>query len=309
MIKMKNIISFFSSVIIIAVFIMNKDYIVNLTRDIVYSNREVIIPQSNQYEKDYEFKYFKKSKDFIPHKYDDLINIFYTVLDKGWNEFTFYCDDEYIDCLEDISILSNDQKFLSEINNFVHPYNSYKSIRTIYDDTGKITIMIDKLYTDEEIDKIDKEIDIWMNEYIINNMSNEDKIKVMHDNIINKTKYDETRAGTNNSSYDSARITGLLYDHYAICSAYTDMMAVILSKLNIPNFKIASEDHIWNAVYLNNKWYHLDLTWDDPITTSGNNLLLHDFFLINDSELTRLDMESEKREHIYNRDLYLEFNQ
>ena len=308
MVKMKNIISCLVSIVIIAVVIIYKDDIIELTRETIYSNREVVIPKSNLFEKEYDFLYFKESKDFIPHNYDDLINIFYTTLDKGWNEFTFYCDTEYVDCLEDVSIISNDQKFLSEINNFVHPYNSYSTIRTIYDDTGKITIKINKLYSDEEIDKIDNEIDIWMTEYIRSNMSDKDKIKVMHDNIINKTKYDEGRVESDNSQYDSARIQGILYDHYAICSGYTDMMAVVLSKLNIPNFKVASDEHIWNAVYLDNRWYHLDLTWDDPITTSGKDMLLHDFFLVNDKELTKLDMEAKKRVHIYNRNIYLEFN-
>ena len=308
MIKMKNIISFFVSIIIILVVVLNLDTIISVIKDVIYSNREVFIPEANMYEKDYDFMYFKESDDFIPSNYDDLVSIFYTTLDKGWNEFTFYCDTEYEECLEDVAVISNDQKFLAEINNFVHPYNSYSTIKTLYDDTGKVTITIDKLYKDDEVDKIDKEIKIWMNEYIRDNMSTKDKIKVMHDAIINKTKYDQVRADTNNSKYDSARIQGVLYDHYAICSGYTDMMAVVLSKLNIPNFKIASEEHVWNAVYVDGKWYHLDLTWDDPITTSGRNVLLHDYFLINDNDLTRLDMSATKREHIYNRDIYLEFN-
>ena len=305
---MKNIISFFVSIIIILVVVLNLDTIISVIKDVIYSNREVFIPEANMYEKDYDFMYFKESDDFIPSNYDDLVSIFYTTLDKGWNEFTFYCDTEYEECLEDVAVISNDQKFLAEINNFVHPYNSYSTIKTLYDDTGKVTITIDKLYKDDEVDKIDKEIKIWMNEYIRDNMSTKDKIKVMHDAIINKTKYDQVRADTNNSKYDSARIQGVLYDHYAICSGYTDMMAVILSKLNIPNFKIASEEHVWNAVYVDGKWYHLDLTWDDPITTSGRNVLLHDYFLINDNDLTKLDMSATKREHIYNRDIYLEFN-
>ena len=304
---MKNIISFFVSIIIIVVIIFNIDPIIELVKDTIYSRREVIIPKANLYDKEYDFMYFKESDNFIPTSYEELVNIFYTTMDKGWNEFTFYCDVDYEDCLEDIAVISNDQKFLAEINNFVHPYNSYSTVKTFYDETGKVTISIERLYSDEEIDQIDKDISIWMNEYIRDNMSDRDKIKVMHDAIINKTKYDEVRANTNDSQYDSARIQGILYDHYAICSGYTDMMAAVLSKLDIPNFKIASDEHVWNAVYLDNKWYHLDLTWDDPITTSGRNILLHDFFLISDSKLTELDMESKKREHIYNRDIYLEF--
>ena len=185
MVKMKNIISFFVSVIVIVIIVINMETIVELVKDAIYSNREVIVPKANLYEKSYDFKYFKETNNFIPKSYDDLVSVFYTTLDKGWKEFTFYCDTEYEDCLDDVSSISNDQKFLSEINNFVHPYNSYSTIKTMYDDTGKVTIMIDKLYKDEEIHQIDIEINVWINQYVRNNMSSKDKIKVLHDAIIN----------------------------------------------------------------------------------------------------------------------------
>ncbi len=307
MIKMKNIISFFVSVIVIVVVVLNIDVIVETIKNISFLDREIVLQEANKWEKDYEFMYFKESDDFIPNNYDELVEIFYTTLDKGWKEFTFYCGDEYVDCLDDVALLSNDEKFLSEINNFVHPYNSYTTIRTLYDDTGEITLKIDRTYSDDEILIIDREINNLINENLEDEMSIRDKIKTMHDFIINNTKYDKERAETNNSKYDSARIQGILYDHYAICSGYTDIMAVILTKLGVPNYKIASEEHVWNAVYIDNNWYHLDLTWDDPISSSGRNILVHDWFLISDTELTRLDKKATKREHIYNKDIYLEF--
>ncbi len=307
MIKMKNVISFFVSVIIIVVVILNIDVITDTIKTIILSRREVVIPQSNEWQKEYDFIYFNETDNFEPNDYDELVEIFYTTLDKGWNEFTFYCGSEYEECISDVGALSNDEKFLAEINNFVHPYNSYTTIRTLYDETGEITLKIDKLYSEDDINQIDQDINKLMNDNLNDNMSIRDKIKTMHDVIINNTKYDEERYENNYSDYDSARINGLLYDHYAICSGYTDTMAVILSKLNVPNYKIASEEHVWNAVYLDDKWYHLDLTWDDPISSSGRDILLHDFFLIDDDQLTKLDMKATKREHIYNRDIYLEF--
>ncbi len=304
---MKNVISFFVSIIIIVVVILNIDVITDTIKTIILSRREVVIPQSNEWQKEYDFIYFNETDDFEPDDYDELVEIFYTTLDKGWNEFTFYCGSEYEECISDVGALSNDEKFLAEINNFVHPYNSYTTIRTLYDETGEITLKIDKLYSEDDINQIDQDINKLMNDNLNDNMSIRDKIKTMHDIIINNTKYDEERYEYNYSDYDSARINGLLYDHYAICSGYTDTMAVILSKLNVPNYKIASEEHVWNAVYLDDKWYHLDLTWDDPISSSGRDILLHDFFLIDDDQLTKLDMKATKREHIYNRDIYLEF--
>ncbi|UKI58189.1 MAG: hypothetical protein L6V81_01725 [Clostridium sp.] len=37
----------------------------------------------------------------------------------------------------------------------------------------------------------------------------------------------------------------------------------MLDKLHIPNFKVTSSEHVWNVVYYNGKWTHIDATWDD----------------------------------------------
>ena len=305
---MKNLISFLVSIIIVIVIILNMDVIIDAFKNIDLFKRKIIVPEANHWDKEYDFLYFKETDSFIPNNYEELVSIFYTTLDKGWKEFTFYCGDEYTNCLNDVATLSYDQKFLSEMNNFVHPYNSYSTIKTLYDTTGEITIKIDKIYSDEEIITIDKDIDELMNKCLKDNMSTRDKIKKMHDIIIKNTKYDQERADNNSSPYDSARIQGILYQNYGICSAYTDLMAVILSKLEIPNFKISSDEHVWNALYIDNKWYHLDLTWDDPISTSGRDVLLYDYFIITDNTLTKLDKNNNKIEHIYNKNIYLEFN-
>ncbi len=66
------------------------------------------------------------------------------------------------------------------------------------------------------------------------------------------------------------------------------------------NYKIATENHVWNYVKLDNEWLHLDLTWDDPITTDGKQVLDDAFFLIDDDELR----SKEKEQHSYNADIY-----
>ena len=68
-------------------------------------------------------------------------------------------------------------------------------------------------------------------------------------------------------------------------------MELFLEKLNIESFKVSSEKHVWNAVYLNGNWYHLDLTWDDPVTNTGAQLLLHDYFLIDTNKLKSLKID------------------
>ena len=79
-------------------------------------------------------------------------------------------------------------------------------------------------------------------------------------------------------------------------------MAIILDKFNIPNFKIISQNHIWNAVKIDGKWYHLDLTWDDPVTSDGSDVLEYNFFLITTKELENL----EKTQHVFDQSVFKE---
>ncbi|HAB65814.1 MAG TPA: hypothetical protein DCE23_00455 [Firmicutes bacterium] len=306
MIKIKNLILAFLSAIFVIFAFSKVDLIVDLVKSFLEPERKVIIEPSNNYTKNIDYLFVKKSTDYEPHSYDDLINIFYSLLDNGWLEFTFYCPLDYTECLDDVSKLSNDKVLLSDINNYVHPYNSYSSIRTIFDETGEVTIFVNKLYSSTEIIDLNKEIDKIMNELIKDNMSDVDKIKALHDYIVMHTTYDTDRSDKGNSNYDSARMTGALFEHYAICSGYTDLMAVMLDKMDIPNFKVASETHIWNAVFVNGSWLHLDLTWDDPISVTGEENYDDSFFLIDTNTLR--DKDNKSTDHVFNIDRYLEFN-
>ncbi len=94
-----------------------------------------------------------------------------------------------------------------------------------------------------------------------------------------------------------------MFEGYAICSGYTDAMALVLDRLGLNNFKVASTTHVWNAVKLNNQWLHLDLTWDDPVSqdTQKDNLL-HKFYLINTPTLEEFDIV----DHAFNKSFYIE---
>ena len=82
-------------------------------------------------------------------------------------------------------------------------------------------------------------------------------------------------------------------------------MQLFLEKLGVKNYKVSSDEHVWNAVFINNRWLHLDLTWDDPVTSTGENILDHKFFLID--TLTLLNLE--KTEHQFNIDVYSELKE
>ena len=268
----------------------------------IKEEKEVTLTASNDYTRDYDFNYVKRTDDFTPSNYQDLLNIYYTVLNSGEEEFSFYCTDEYSECINDVDSLANNQKVLSTINNFVHPFNSFRHLETSYDDYGKVTLKIEHIYNNNDIKLINAKVEEIEKEIWNSSMSNEDKIKEAHNYIINNSKYDKDRSDNNIVKYKSDTAYGSLLEGYSLCGGYTDAMELFLEDMGIKSYKISSENHVWNAVYLNNVWYHLDLTWDDPITTDGSDILEYNFFLITTSELSELEGE----QHNYDKNDYSE---
>jgi transglutaminase/protease-like cytokinesis protein 3 len=133
-------------------------------------------------------------------------------------------------------------------------------------------------------------------------MTNEQKIKTIHDYIINNTMYDVDKNETGESPYDSITAYGTLIDHYAVCGGYSDSMAIFLNKFGIDNYKVSSDSHVWNALYFNDKWIHLDLTWDDPVSKNREQYLLYNYYLITTQELEKLSTV----EHYYDKSIYQE---
>ena len=268
----------------------------------VKEEKEVTLTASNDYTRDYDFNYVKRTDDFTPSNYQDLLNIYYTVLNSGEEEFSFYCTDEYSECINDVDSLANNQKVLSTINNFVHPFNSFRHLETSYDDYGKVTLKIEHIYSNNDIKLINAKVEEIEKEIWNSSMSNEDKIKEAHNYIINNSKYDKDRSDNNIVKYKSDTAYGSLLEGYSLCGGYTDAMELFLEDMGIKSYKVSSENHVWNAVYLNDAWYHLDLTWDDPITTDGSDILEYNFFLITTSELSELEGE----QHNYDKNVYSE---
>jgi len=292
--------------ILIALEIIYMNEIKNVATDIINSNPDLIIAPSNEYYKDYDFKYVQRSNDYVPYSIKDIRNIFYSVINNGWEEFTFYCPSEYEDCVKDVQTISGNDTLLTNINNYAHPFNAFASIETTYDDSGEVNIKLNKLYNKDEITKIKTEVNRVIKSLINDSMTDREKIKTIHDYIINNTEYDKVRNETGNSAYDSNTAYGTLFDHFAICSGYADTMELFLTEFGIKNYKIASTTHVWNAVYIDNTWYHLDLTWDDPVSDRGP-ILDYSYFLINNNQLKEADGE-EITTHNFDKTIYLEFN-
>lgn len=221
------------------------------------------------------------------HSKKEIIDSIYYLINSGVTYSKRYCAKDYDTCYQDMEAISSDANLLSLLNNYVHPYNSFDSIIFNFDE-NIIEIEIEHTYKPENIEKINLILDEIIDNNIESNMSTKDKIKTIHDYIINHTEYDTLKTeNINDTTYQSNMAYGVLVEGYGICSGYSDAMKLFLDRLNIVNYKISNDQHIWNLVLLDGEWFHLDLTWDDPV--SDKNITRDNYFLIDTETLEKLN--------------------
>ena len=266
----------------------------------IFNEKEYVIAIANDYYLDGNFEYIQNWTDDVSSK-KELINYIYHVINTGSDYADGACTEEYLTCTKDLNDIANDEETLSIINNFVHPYNSFKTISFTYNDAGEFSLIVEHIYNKEEITAINYIVENKINEIITDNMTTEEKIRKIHDYVIDSTKYDTLKSDNiHDETYKSNTAYGVLVQGYGICSGYSDTISIFLNRLGIENYKISNDTHIWNLVHINGIWTHLDSTWDDPI--SDKNINRDTYFLISYEELSNLQDDT----HGFNKEVYTE---
>lgn len=137
-------------------------------------------------------------------------------------------------------------------------------------------------YLDESITKDDINIQIEELEKKADEIlqgaqgSNYQKIQYIHNWLIDNIKYDVTYSKPN-----TRNIYGALISEDVVCEGYAKSFKYLLDKLDIPcilvsgeaiNSEEKRENHMWNYVKINEIWYAVDVTWDDPIILNNGEL-------------------------------------
>ena len=310
------------SILFITLFYYNN--ISNFITNKIIQKEPPIVEVTSEYKKEDLTSFVANVDSFIPYSYQDLLNIIYTTMNNGWTNFTFYCAHQYEECINDAIKISKDDLLLSHINNFVHPFNGYSNVKLVIADSGEINIQIDYVYDQEMIRKIDSRVDEIISEIIRDDMKDYDKLKTVHDYIINNAKYDVDKLPNETSEHNSEIAYGPLFNGLANCSGYSDLAGVFLDKLGFKNFKVSvlahemknsDVGHVWNVIYYDNKWVHMDITWDDPVDPEGRDRLEHNYFLLTSKELETLDKTLKEKhedsnllgdEHKFNKYIYFD---
>lgn len=111
-----------------------------------------------------------------------------------------------------------------------------------------------------------KEIDDSVSEILRNlpsGQSEYDKILFIYEYVINNTDYDKDAA-------DNQNIYSVFVRHASVCAGYTKSVQYLLQKVGVYAVYVTGTTkdgslHAWNIVKCNDRFYHLDATWGDPV--------------------------------------------
>ena len=91
-------------------------------------------------------------------------------------------------------------------------------------------------------------------------------VQALHDYLVRNCVYD--RSAVNEVISPSRTAYGALANGKAVCQGYSLAYKLLLRRAGVPAIYVGSDSmqHAWNMVQMeNNGWYHVDVTWDDPI--------------------------------------------
>lgn len=112
---------------------------------------------------------------------------------------------------------------------------------------------------------------------------------MVHDYLALNCEYDYANYQAGTVPDISHTAYGSLVNQVAVCDGYADAFAYIMEdKLDIPCEVISSDamHHAWNMIEIGQKWYHVDITWDDPAWDRIGRVM-HENFLCSDSRISK----------------------
>ncbi|WP_178022002.1 transglutaminase domain-containing protein [uncultured Paenibacillus sp.] len=146
------------------------------------------------------------------------------------------------------------------------PYTKYIVDRYVYSWRGttgsaKITLQVHYRETAQQTAYVRQRVKEILTQVIEPGMNAHQKIKAIHDYVVLNLKYDTDLQKY--TAYEGLK-TG-----EAVCQGYALLTYELLKEAGIENRLVegtaGDQLHAWNLVRLDNRWYHLDTTWDDPV--------------------------------------------
>lgn len=154
----------------------------------------------------------------------------------------------------------------------------------------QITATVDKENRDALRTQLETAADECIHQ-IPSDASDYEKIKFVYEYLINTTEY-------NSSSPNNQNIQSALLGHSSVCAGYSKAFQYILHRMGMFCTYITGKtndggDHGWNIVRIDGEYYHVDVTWGDPVflnqyeETENSYGINYNYLCCTDSEIYR----------------------
>lgn len=131
-------------------------------------------------------------------------------------------------------------------------------------------------------------------------MNDYQKELAIHNYIVENARYDTENFQKGTVPAESFTDYGLLINGVAVCEGYAKSMLRLLKIVGINSYYVIGTadgtPHAWNIVELEGSHYHVDATFDDPVSANRENILSHQYFNITDEEMLK--------DHMWDRSKY-----
>lgn len=141
-------------------------------------------------------------------------------------------------------------------------------------------------YTDEKF--VEKQVEEIAQQLRKPGQTDFDIAKAIHDYIVINYSYSES---TEHSPYI---VFTILLEKSAVCQAYALLALKLFKQFGIPCLFVTgyanNGRHGWNLVQIDGSWYHLDVTWDDPVYNLErfeNQRIDYRYFLLTDTQIMK----------------------
>ncbi len=145
---------------------------------------------------------------------------------------------------------------------------------------------------------ISAKVDYVLEQIIKPDMTELEKELAIHDYIVLNTQYDVVNFNKNTIPNPSYNINGILLNGIGVCEGYAKTFKLMLDRVGIESTIVEGPkiNHAWNIVKIDNQYYHVDVTWDDPVPDRRGKVS-HSYFNVSDRNLS-------KGEHIWDKEAY-----
>ncbi|MFJ8354644.1 S-layer homology domain-containing protein [Bacillus paramycoides] len=184
---------------------------------------------------------------------------------------------------EVMNTLFNAYKEVASKNEYTD-YNRSNVSYSLSGSPGNYTFTLHITYreTKEQTEYVMKQAKAIVSSIVQVGMDDHEKVKAIHDYVVKHVSYD--------TSYKAYTAYEALANRSAVCQGYALLTYQLLKEAGIENHIVTGtgdgQPHAWNLVKIENKWYHLDTTFDDPVPDEQGRVT-YSYFNLSDEQIAR----------------------